>query len=397
MKALVIAPQPFFTPRGTPFSVYYRTMVTAEQGVEVDLLTYGEGQDVDIPGVRIIRGPRFAFLGNVKTGPSVLKLFLDLFLILRTIGLLLTNRYDFVHAHEEAVFFCRYLKPVFRFKLVYDMHSSLPQQLTNFNFTRSGFLINLFKKLEDSCLHNAEAVITICPALAEYVDGLISDKDKHQLIENSIFEPVKLAGQKKVSEKEESVLHDIELPDSDAPLIVYAGTLEHYQGIDIMLEGFAAAQKKNNKLQMIIAGGSVQQVEQYRAMAKNLGIENACKLIGRVPQQQAKWLMDKATVLASPRTEGDNTPLKVYELLASGKPMFATNIYSHTQVLTDDVAFLVDPTAEGMAKGMLESTRNDDEVERRVKNAQKLYDDKYSRKVYVSKIRKLLDQLACVE
>ena len=38
MKALVIAPQPFFTPRGTPFSVYYRTMVTAEQGVKVDLL-----------------------------------------------------------------------------------------------------------------------------------------------------------------------------------------------------------------------------------------------------------------------------------------------------------------------------------------------------------------------
>lgn len=397
MKALVIAPQPFFTPRGTPFSVYYRTMVTAEQGIEVDLLTYGEGQDVDIPGVRIIRGPRFAFLGNVKTGPSVLKLFLDLFLILRTIGLLLTNRYDFVHAHEEAVFFCRYLKPIFRFKLVYDMHSSLPQQLTNFNFTSSSFLINLFKKLEDSCLHNAEAVITICPALAEYVDGLISDKDKHQLIENSIFEPVKLAGQKNTSEKEKTVLHDIELPDSDAPLIVYAGTLEHYQGIGIMLEGFAAAQKKNNKLQMIIAGGSVQQVELYRAMAKNLGIENTCKLIGRVPQQQAKWLMGKATVLASPRTEGDNTPLKVYELLASGKPMFATNIYSHTQVLTDDVAFLVDPTAEGMAKGMLESTKNDHEVERRVKNAQKLYDDKYSRKVYVSKIRKLLDQLACVE
>ena len=59
MKALVIAPQPFFTPRGTPFSVYYRTLVTAELGVKVDLLTYGEGQDVDIPGVRIIRIPRF--------------------------------------------------------------------------------------------------------------------------------------------------------------------------------------------------------------------------------------------------------------------------------------------------------------------------------------------------
>ena len=55
---LVVAPHPFFTPRGTPFSVYYRTLVLAEAGVVIDLLTYGPGQDVDIPGCRIIRIPR---------------------------------------------------------------------------------------------------------------------------------------------------------------------------------------------------------------------------------------------------------------------------------------------------------------------------------------------------
>ena len=113
MKALVIAPQPFFSPRGTPFSVYYRTLVTSELGVKVDFLTYGQGENVDIPGVRIIRIPRLRCLGEVKIGPSGLKLFLDLFLVLWTVALLLRHRYDFVHAHEEAVFFCRFLKPLF--------------------------------------------------------------------------------------------------------------------------------------------------------------------------------------------------------------------------------------------------------------------------------------------
>ncbi|MCK4708183.1 MAG: glycosyltransferase, partial [Gammaproteobacteria bacterium] len=352
-------------------------------------------QDVDLPGVRILRGPRFAFLGNVKIGPSALKLFLDIFLTLRTIGLLLTNRYDFVHAHEEAVFFCRFLKPIFRFKLIYDMHSSLPQQLTNFNFTKSDFLIALFKKLEDSCLQNADAVITICPALAEYVDGLITDHDKHQLIENSIFDPVKLASQNTTDNNAE--ITDIPLSEGDSPLILYAGTLEYYQGIDIMLKGFAIAHKQNQNLRMVVAGGSVQQVEHYRNLAKKLGIDEFCRLTGRVPQQVAKKMMEKATVLASPRTAGDNTPLKVYELLASGKSMFATNIYSHTQVLTDDVAFMVDPTAEGIAQGMLDSTANNDEVAEKIKNARKLYDEKYSRKVYEAKMRKLLDRLACAE
>ncbi|HLE17386.1 MAG TPA: hypothetical protein VI728_03770, partial [Syntrophales bacterium] len=107
-KALVIAPQPFFSPRGTPFSVYYRTAVMAGKNVEIDLLTYGEGQDVDIPGVNIIRIPRFSILGNVKVGPSRLKLLLDIFLFFRAIRLLIRNEYHFVHAHEEAVFLCHF-------------------------------------------------------------------------------------------------------------------------------------------------------------------------------------------------------------------------------------------------------------------------------------------------
>ena len=143
MKALVIAPQPFFTCRGTPLSVYYRTLVTAELGVPVDLLTYGEGEDIEIPGVNIIRIPHFRFLGPVKVGPSALKLFLDIFIVLWTVGLLMRNRYRFVHAHEEAVFFCWLLKPIFGFKLLYDMHSSLPEQLKNFEFSQSKLLIGL--------------------------------------------------------------------------------------------------------------------------------------------------------------------------------------------------------------------------------------------------------------
>ena len=45
MKVLVVAPQPFLTPRGTPLSVYYRTMVMAEHGATIDLLSYGEGEE----------------------------------------------------------------------------------------------------------------------------------------------------------------------------------------------------------------------------------------------------------------------------------------------------------------------------------------------------------------
>jgi hypothetical protein len=130
-------------------------LVTAELNVEVDLLTYGSGRDVEIPGLRIIRIPEFAWLGEIPVGASVAKLFLDVFIFIWMFVLLCRHRYNFVHVRKEAVFFAVILKPVFRFKLIYDMHSSLPQQLCNFKFTKSELAIAIFDRLELTSLRMA--------------------------------------------------------------------------------------------------------------------------------------------------------------------------------------------------------------------------------------------------
>lgn len=392
MKTLVIAPQPFFSPRGTPFSVYYRTLISSELGLKIDFLTYGEGQDVDIPNVNIIRIPRFKFLGNVKIGPSPLKLFLDFFIIVKTIGLLIKNKYDLVHAHEEAVFFARFLKPIFKYKLIYDMHSSLPQQLTNFNFTTSKTLINIFKKLEDSCLRSADGVITICLDLYNYVNSIIENKSKHYLIENSIFDKVRLRDNSNQQEKKEDEKF-VNIPENKK-IIVYAGTLEKYQGIDILIKSFSELHKKNENTILIIVGGSKSQVEEYKKLSSELGIEKEIIFTGRVSQISAKHYTSLADVLVSPRSNGTNTPLKIYEQIASGKPLVATNIYSHTQVLTENVAFLVEPEPSAMSEGLLAAVNSNGIAKEKTENARKLYEEKYSRKIYNQKLKNLLESLS---
>lgn len=391
MKALVVAPQPFFSPRGTPFSVYYRTLVSSELGIKIDFLTYGEGQDVDIPNVNIIRIPRFNFLGNVKIGPSPLKLFLDVFIIFKMIALLIKNKYDFVHAHEESVFFARFMKPLFGFKLIYDMHSSLPQQLTNFNFSKSKILFNIFKGLEDSCLRISEAVITICPDLFNYVNTIIDDKSKHFLIENSIFEKVKLKNDSTNSNSENVQPLSQELLKKD--IVVYAGTLEKYQGIDLLVKGFKHTIKENPNAHLIIVGGSPEQVKEYSALAQAGGSNGSIQFTGRVAQPVAKYYTSIAKVLVSPRSEGTNTPLKLYEQLASGIPLVATNIYSHTQVLTLEVAFLVDPTPEAIGNGIAQALINKAEAVKKITAAKKMYDEQYSRDVYTKKLKKLFEHI----
>ncbi len=393
MKALVIAPQPFFSPRGTPMSVYYRTLVTAELGVDIDLLTYGIGMDVEIPRTRIIRTPRIPFMGSVRTGPSVRKFFLDIILFVWTFFLLLKNRYQFVHAHEEAVFWCRFLKPLFRFKLVYDMHSCLPQQLTNFNFTESKILIDIFKKLEDGALKKADATITICPDLTEYVQQ--QDHGCHRLvqIENSIFEPVKLRVAESSNGKPPGEEKPLDLP-GERRLVVYAGTLEAYQGIDILIRSFAHVLNEQKDAFLLIVGGDKSQVSKYKNLAHNTGIGDHVLFTGLVSQSLAKYYSGKASVLVSPRSDGTNTPLKIYEQIASGIPLVATNIYSHTQVLDPTTAFLVDPVPEDLARGILEALDPDGRRGEISGNAKKLYESRYARDVYTEKLRQVIELLS---
>ncbi len=392
-RTLVIAPQPFFSPRGTPFSVYYRTMISAELGRKMDFLTYGQGSDVEIPEVRFFRTPAFRFLGPVKIGPSPLKLFHDVFIFFAMIVLLVRNRYECVHAHEEAVFMALFLKPIFRFRLIYDMHSSLPQQLDNFKFNRFKPLIALFTWLENKSLAASDAVITICPDLYNYVQTVLPGNQKNYLIENSIFEPVHLKNQPAVCDGDDSLPRPI--PDSFVHRVVYAGTLESYQGIDILIQamGRIAGTHRHSGLGCIIVGGTPDQVARYRSLARDCGAEKQILFTGRIAQQQARAYNSRATVLVSPRSSGTNTPLKIYEQLASGIPLVATNIYSHTQVLTPEIAFLVEPEPEDMARGILEAVADREKARQLAVKAKKLYDDHYSRNAYVEKLAKVFERV----
>lgn len=53
MRVLMIAPEPFFQPRGAPISVFFRLQALSRLQLEVDLLTYHLGEDVHMEGVRI--------------------------------------------------------------------------------------------------------------------------------------------------------------------------------------------------------------------------------------------------------------------------------------------------------------------------------------------------------
>ncbi|MEM7504888.1 MAG: glycosyltransferase family 4 protein, partial [Pseudomonadota bacterium] len=333
--------------------------------------------------------PRFPFFRPVRVGPSWLKLFLDMWMTVWTVSLLVRGRYDVVHAHEEAVFWCVFLKPLFRFKLAYDMHSSLPQQLNNFRFTNSKLLVRIFDALEGMALAKSDAVIAICPDLEEFALRRGVQPERLFLIENSIFEDVRLTnGNEGTNETPAEPIRA-----SNEPRIVYAGTFESYQGVDLLIRAFAKVHAQRDDATLWLVGGRPDQIAAMRELAESLGVASACHFTGSVSKARARQFAETASILVSPRVDGTNTPLKIYEQLASGKPLVATRIRSHTQVLTDDVCILVEPDPDDFAAGLLRALNDPEEGARIASNAQELYETAYSRARYEEKTRRFLEKL----
>ena len=180
----MVTPQPYFRARGTPFSVLHRVRALCEIGFHVDMVTYPFGEDVAFDGLNIIRSGNWGFIKDVKIGPSIQKIFLDISLYFTTRKLLKKNTYDVIHSHEEAAFFAMQLAKKYNMLHVYDMHSSLPQQLANFNAFNLSFFKKIFENLENRVLTSCNAAITICPELADLVESYDLDTP-HELIENT--------------------------------------------------------------------------------------------------------------------------------------------------------------------------------------------------------------------
>jgi glycosyltransferase involved in cell wall biosynthesis len=268
------------------------------------------------------------------------------------------------------------------------MHSSLPQQLRNFRFSDSKLLYNAFLWLEESCLRVSDAVIAICPDLRDYALAVGVEPQRLLMIENSIFDDVRLRARPPRSEPPRMPHGE---PDPGRPWVLYAGTFEAYQGLDVVLRSFPEVLRRHPEAQLVLAGGTEEQVKAMQELADELQLGPACVFTGRVSKTQAMRYSRQARVLVSPRVSGTNTPLKVYEQLASGVPLVATRIWSHTQVLDESVCFLVEPEASSIAAGILAALDDQGGAAQRAANAKGLYEKEYARPIYEGKIRRLLE------
>jgi glycosyltransferase involved in cell wall biosynthesis len=386
MHILMVAPQPFFRPRGTPFSVLHRIRALAMLGHTVELVTYPFGETPTLPGLQVHRSSAPFFVSDVPIGPSLAKVALDVPLFRLAARLARTGRFDLLHTHEEAGWLGARLRHTTGLPHLYDMHSSLPQQLSNFGKFQFRPIVAGFQYLEDYTLRGADGVIAICPELEDHVVATGFSRPL-AMIENTMDFPVEMVTPGAIAALRER------LAIGPGPVVVYTGTLEAYQGLDLLLAAGPAVRAQLPGVTFVLVGGTTEQGEAVMRTATSLGVADSVRMVPAVPPNEVAMYHQLADALVTTRARGTNTPLKLYQYLRAGRPIIATDIRSHTQVLDATVAELVAPDPASIAAGLIRVLGDPERAVRLSTSAARLARERYSEEIYLARLEKLLAQL----
>lgn len=386
----MVAPEPIFRPRGTPFSVLHRIRALVRLGHEVELVTYPFGETPDLRGLTVHRAYRPPGIRDVGIGPSLAKIVLDVPLFFTAYRLARRGGFDLLHTHEEAGIMGAWIARACGLPHLYDMHSSLPEQFANFGRFDWPPVVGAFRRLEAYTLSRADGVIAICPSLHDHVaeqayDGALA------LIENCYdFEAPAVP-----DEEVETLRRRLEL--EGRLVVVYTGTLEPYQGLDLLLDAADRVRELVPTARFVILGGTPEQSGELGEAAARKGVASLFRFVPAVPPEEVFLYHRLATALVTTRIHGTNTPLKIYQYLRAGRPIVATAIPSHTQVLDPSSAELVEPEAASIAAGVARVLSDEARRGRLAEGAARLARERYSRDAYLARLEELLAALPVSE
>ncbi|MGF1542170.1 MAG: glycosyltransferase [Pleurocapsa sp.] len=163
---LFLIPHPFYQERGSPIADDLVLRVLSEREESVDVIAYPEGRDIYYKNINLYRTLSIPFIKNIRPGFSWKKIIYDILIFLKTIQLICTKKYHLIHAVEETVFIALLLKIILNIPYVYDMDSSLVQQMIE-KYSFLAPVKSFFEWFEKIAVENAEVVMPVCQALAE--------------------------------------------------------------------------------------------------------------------------------------------------------------------------------------------------------------------------------------
>jgi glycosyltransferase involved in cell wall biosynthesis len=160
------------------------------------------------------------------------------------------------------------------------------------------------------------------------------------------------------------------LAHENPPRVLYAGQLYPWKGVDVLVEAVAAVPGAR----LVILGGVEGEADtrRIRALVEARGLGGRTEMAGLVPQARVADALGRAAVVVAPflragMTERQTSPLKIFEAMAAGRPIVASDLPSSREVLSDgENALLVPPGDASALAGALRRVLADGDLARRL-------------------------------
>jgi glycosyltransferase involved in cell wall biosynthesis len=296
-----------------------------KEGMHVDLVCLRDGNSPwheALRGIDVLRIPlkrrRGGKLAYVYQYTAFI-LFSSLVLALRS----LTRGYDLVYVHNmpDILVVSALIPKALGAKVILDLHDPMPElMMTIFKLDKNSRGVRWMSRLEKWSIARTDSVVTVSQAFKRVFAARSCSSEKIEVVMNTpdsqIFPfrpPATNAAENQVRNK--------------AFVIMYHGSLLERNGLDLAVEALARVQVALPTVELRIYGARTPFLERVLDMAQSKGLHQAVHYLGPKLLEDLVPEIEKCDVGVIPNHKNSfteiNTPTRIFEYLALGKPAIA--------------------------------------------------------------------------
>jgi len=326
LKILMIAPTPFFADRGCHVKILEELKSLSKRDIKIILATYHIGRDIG--GFDIRRIMNIPWYKKLDAGPSIHKYYLDIILAIKSLFIAIRFRPDILHAHmHEGVFVAKIVRLFIRRPIVADYQGSMVAEMLDHGFMEKkslSFKFNLWlektiNRWPDKIIFSSTPAkdfflktFDIAPGkVVSFVEGTNTDDFHPDYDTGDLVKKYGIPG--------------------DKTIVIYAGVLTKYQGIDILIKSVPGILRRCPDTHFVIVG--FPDVEKYRKLAEKNKVLSNITFTGKVPHEEIPrylCLGDVGVSLKLSRTEANG---KLFGYMAVGLACVVFDTKTNKEIL----------------------------------------------------------------
>ena len=240
---------------------------------------------------------------------------------------------DLIHVHSPCLNGIAALPIARRFglPLVYEMRSLWEDAAVDSGLCREGDLrYRLSRAMETYLCRRVDHVTPICEGLRGEIISRGVAESRVTVVPNS----VDLRRFSNQGGRDEAMASRLGL--TAGKTFGFIGTFFPFEGLDVLMRAVPAILAAEPRARFVLVGDGPE-LARVRALVKELGIDSAVLLVGRVPHAEVERYYDLVDVLVYPRLSNRLTdlvtPLKPLEAMAKGKLIVASDVGGHREMV----------------------------------------------------------------